>query len=79
MHIVIKNLLQFDETQVLIAGVAKLIFDYCYSVNFGPGWLLNVDSPLHLVFSSIGTLMKQRTGLKVFCKTLKGMYESPFK
>ena len=33
MHLAIKNLFQSDETQVLIAGIAKLIFDLCYSVN----------------------------------------------
>ena len=48
MHHAIKNLFQSDEVQALIAGVAKLIFDLCYSVNFGPGWLLNVDTPPQL-------------------------------
>ena len=28
-HVAIKNLFQSDEVQVLIAGVAKLIFDLC--------------------------------------------------
>ena len=79
MHLVIKNLFQFDETQALIAGVAKLIFDYCFSVNFGPSWLLNVDSPLQVGVRSIRTHLKQITGLKIFFKTLKGLHESPFK
>ena len=79
MHFVIKNLFQFDETQVLIAGVAELTFDYCYSVNFGPNWLLNVESPLQLVVRFIRTFLKQITGLKIFFKTLKGLHESPFK
>ena len=48
MHLAIKNLFQSDEIQVLIAGIAKLIFDLCDSVNFGAGWLLNVDSPPQL-------------------------------
>ena len=79
MHLLIKRLFQFDETYVLIAWVAKLIFNYCYSVNFGPSWLLHVDSPLQLVVRSIRTLLKQITGLKIFFKTLKGLHESPFK
>ena len=48
MHLAIKNLFQSDEIQFLIAGVAKLIYDLCYSVNFGPNWLLNVDDPPQL-------------------------------
>ena len=56
------------KAQVLIAGVAKLVFGYCYSVNFGPSWLLNVDFPLQLVVCSIPTLLKQITGLKIFFK-----------
>ena len=48
MHLAIKNLFQSDEIQVLIAGVAKLIFDLCYSVNFGPSWPLNGDAPPQL-------------------------------
>ena len=48
MHLAVKNLFQSDEIQVLIAGIAKLIFDLCNSVNFGPGWLLNVDAPPQL-------------------------------
>ena len=79
MDIVIKNLFQLDETKVLIAGVAKLIFDSCYSLNFGSSWLLNVESPLKLVVRSIRTLLKQITGLKIFLKALKGLHESPFK
>ena len=81
MHLVIKNLFQFDETQVLIAGVAKLIFDYFYSVNFGPSWLPNVDPPLQLVvrLMLVRTLLEQITGLKIFLKTLKSLHESPFK
>ena len=48
MHLAIKNLFQSDEIQVLIAGIAKLIFDLSYSVTFGPGWLVNVDTPPQL-------------------------------
>ena len=48
MHLAIKNLFQSDEIQVLIAGLAKLIFDLCYFVDFGSSWLLNVDAPPQL-------------------------------
>ena len=46
MHLVIKNLFQFGETLVFIAGVAKMIFDCCYEVHFGANWLLKYDSTL---------------------------------
>ena len=40
MHLVIKNLFQYDETQVLIAGVAKLIFIVVMKLILAPiGWL----------------------------------------
>ena len=67
MHLVIKNLFQFDETKIFIAGVAKLISDCCCAINFGPSWLLlNVDSPPQLVIRSIRTLLKRILGLKIF-------------
>ena len=75
----IKNLFQFDETQVLIASVVKLILYYFNSINFGPSWLLSVDSPVQLVVRSIRTFLKQVTGLKTLFKTLKGLPVSPFK
>ena len=74
MHLAIKNLFQSDEIQVLIAGVAKLIFDFCYSVNFGHSCLLNVDAPPQLGIGprSIKTLQTQAIVLKIFFMTLKG-------
>ena len=71
MHLVIKNLFQSDETQVLVARVAKLIFNCCYLVNFGPSWLSNVDSPPQLVIRSTRALLIQIVGLK-FVLTMKG-------
>ena len=73
MHLAIKNLFHFDETWVLIAGVAKLIFDCCYSVHFGLTWLLKFDSPPQLVIRSIWTFQKQKIGLGIF------VHEAPFK
>ena len=73
MHLAIKNLFQSDEIQVLIAGVAKLIFDFCYSVNFGHSCLLNVAPPqLGIGPRSIKTLQTQAIVLKIFFMTLKG-------
>ena len=71
MHFVIKNVFQFNETKVLIAGIAKLIFDCCYPINFGFSWLLNVDSPPQLVIRSMRTLLKQIIGLKFFLDSQK--------
>ena len=73
MHLAIKNLFQSDETQVLIAGIVKKIFDPCYSVNFGPGWLLNVDAPPPIRYTSIRTLQTEIIWLKIIVKTLKGL------
>ena len=72
MHLAIKKHFQSDETQVLIAGIAKLIFGLCYSVNFGPGWLLNVDAPPPIRYRSIRTLQTEIIWLKIIVKTLKG-------
>ena len=72
MHLAIKNLFQSDEAQVLIAGIAELIFDLCYSVNFGLGWLLNVDAPPSIRYRSIRTLQTEIIWLKIIVKTLKG-------
>ena len=58
MHLEIKSLFQYDETQVLIAGVAKLIFEYCYEAHFGANWLLKYDSPPQLVIRSIKKLFQ---------------------
>ena len=41
MYLAIKNLFQFDETQVLVAGVAKMIFDCCYEGYCGPSYFEN--------------------------------------
>ena len=72
MHLVIKNLSQFDETEALTAGVAKLIFDCCDEVHIGVNWLLKFDSPPKLVVRSIKTLPGQIMGLNIFWKSLKG-------
>ena len=58
MHLALKNLFQFDERQVLIAGVAKLIFDFCYVGHFGLNSPLKFNSP--------------PMGLNIFWETLKG-------
>ena len=72
MHLAIKNLFQSDETQVLIAGIATMIFDQCNSVNFGPGWLLNVDALPPIRYRSIRTLQTEIILLKIIVKTLEG-------
>ena len=62
---VIKNLCQFDETWVLIAGIANLIFSCCYEVHFSVNWLLKFDPPPQLVIWSIKTLPEQIIGLNI--------------
>ena len=68
MHVAIKNMFQFDETVVLIAGVAKLIFHCCYQTHFGPTWLLKFDSPSPLAIMSMRMLQKQIIGLNIFVR-----------
>ena len=70
MHLAVKDLFQFDERLVLIAGVAKLIFDCCYVNHSRPSWLLEFDSPPQLVIRSIKTLPKI-VGLNIFYEALK--------
>ena len=79
MYLAIKNLFKYDETWVLIAGVAKLIFDCCYEVQVGANWLLKCDSPPQLVISSMKTLPEQMMGLNIVCKTLKRPKKGPSK
>ena len=65
MHLVIKILLQFDETYVIIALVAKLMFGCFYEVHFGAHWLLKFDSPPQLVIRSIKTTPEQIMGTNI--------------
>ena len=71
MHLAIKNLFQSDEIQVLIAGVARLLFDLCYSVNFCPSWLISVDAPPHLGIGPSKPFKHNNRAENLF-KTLKG-------
>ena len=74
-NFVIKNIVQFDETWVLIAEVAKLIFDCCNEVHFGTNWLLKRDSLPKSVIRSMRILPEQIMGLDIFCKTYKKAYK----
>ena len=66
MYLAIKNLFQLDEIWVVIAGVAKLIFDFCYLAHAGPTWLLKVDFHSQLGIRSVFMLPKQIKGLDIF-------------
>ena len=70
MHLAVKNLFQFDERYVLIAGVVKLIFDRCHLTHFLPNWLLKFDSPPQLVIRSTKALLKTK-GAEDLCEGLK--------
>ena len=71
MHLVFKNLFQFDEAWVLIAGVAKLIFDCCSEIHYVANWLLQFDFLPQLVIRYIKTLPGHVMELNLSCKTAK--------